>query len=35
MILGNCQLDAQILLNVFIYLFIVLYMFRACHARNM
>ena len=28
------QLDAQILLNVFIYLFIVLYMFRACHAHH-
>ena len=28
------QLDAQILFNVFIYLFIVLYMFRACHAHH-
>jgi len=28
------QLDAQIPLNVFIYLFIVLYMFRACHAHH-
>ena len=28
------QLDAQILFHVFIYLFIVLYMFRACHAHH-
>ena len=28
------QLDAQILFNVFIYIFIVLYMFRACHAHH-
>ena len=28
------QLDAQILFNVFIYLFIVLYMFRTCHAHH-
>ena len=28
------QLDTQILFNVFIYLFIILYMFRACHAHH-
>ena len=28
------QPDAQILFNVFIYLFIFLYMFRACHAHH-
>ena len=32
--LAIVQLDAQLLLNVFIYLFIVLYMIRACHAHH-